>query len=608
MRRFGKHFLGFVGAALFTFVLTLSPFWKWESRLYDLRVKLAPRHAPNQAIVLIGIDDQTLKDLHGKWPLPAKPYIDLLKITQPQKPFATAFLFPMHRQTTWNEADRAELGKATKVGGPVYHSVRLKATGADYPDYPLPNITPLLSFTLKDSHHFAKDRVARRGALWFRKDMFLEYELANLYLGEDLAENSHFMWKTKDVDGGQTFITRYAGPKNTFPIISMSEILTGKIDPSWFKNKIILIGPTYTNESENFAYTPFSRQFEGMSRPEIQANVIQTLLEKSPVIPTAKWIDYLVTFGIASLTLFVLFALSPVRGLLFLFLEASVILLLTYLSYILFNVWVIAIHPLLTVFLCYYFFLPYRLIIEDRRRWKYQKRSELLGQVEQLKTNFMSLISHDLKTPVARIQGMAERALAEPKSLSGEQKESLSNIIRSSEELISFISNILDLTRVETNKVQLRKTSKDINQVIEGCTKSLEYLAKEKQITTKLDLEPLFSFKFDTDLIKQAVSNLVVNAYKYSPEGSNVTIRSREVGNKIKVEVEDSGPGLSELDLENVFTKFYRGKNDQTAKVKGTGLGLYLVKYFIELHRGSVAVESSKGKGATFWFTLPLEG
>ena len=345
-----------------------------------------------------------------------------------------------------------------------------------------------------------------------------------------------------------------------------------------------------------------------MSRLEVQANVLQTLLHKNPVRQASPWVDLFLTFAVALLTIFILFSIPPIRGLLFLLAEALIISLSIYLCYAALNVWINFIHPFLTVFVCYYFFLPYRLIVEDRRRWKYQKKSELLGQVEELKTNFMSLISHDLKTPIARIQGMAERALNDPHPLSPDQRDSVSSIIRNSEELGSFISNILDLTRIETKNVRLRKTTKDLNEVIQECLRSTEDLAKGKNIKIITELDPLFSIKFDVSLIKQAITNILENALKYSPYGATVTIRSQEVDNQIKFLVQDSGPGLSELDKENLFSKFYRGKNEQTAKVKGTGLGLYLVKYFIELHKGSVHVDSNPGKGTTFWFTLPIEG
>lgn len=607
IRKVSIYVLRIIGAALITFIFSLFPLWNWESALYDLRVRLTPVDKPASQLVLIGVDDQTIQSHNGKWPIPANSYVELLKKLGESKPLAVAFMFPLSEQDDWTPEKRDELSKVSSGFNNLFHAVKLQPSGADYPTNPLPGIRPSLSFTLVDSQHFAKDKVARRGALWFLKDRFLEYDLANIYFGKDIAQDKRFMKKTVDVDGGQTFITKYIGPKGTFPIISLNDVLNKNLDSKWFKGKIILVGPTFGNESENVAYTPYLRTFSSMSRLEIHANVLQTLINKNPVISAPGWVNILLTFTVATLTIFFLFSLSPILSILILLLEAALILLLGYTLFFFFNFWLGLVHPLLTIFACYYFFLPYRLIVEDRRRWKYQKKSEILSQVEQLKTNFMSLISHDLKTPIAKIQGMAERALSNPTNLENEQKESLNSILRSSEQLSSFISNILDLTRIETKKISLQKSSKDLNQIIEDVTKSLKYLADEKKVEIVTNLEPLFSIKCDAHLIKQALTNLVENALKYSPNDGKVIINSAEIDDMIKVSITDNGPGLTEFDKENVFSKFYRGKNHHNHSVKGTGLGLYLVKYFIELHGGKVEVESKQGDGSTFWFTLPIE-
>ena len=102
------------------------------------------------------------------------------------------------------------------------------------------------------------------------------------------------------------------------------------------------------------------------------------------------------------------------------------------------------------------------------------------------------------------------------------------------------------------------------------------------------------------------MSNLVENAIKYCPEGSHVTVKSREAGENIEIYVEDDGKGISEQDQENIFSKFYRVQDDDSHKTKGTGLGLYLVKYFIELHNGSIDLTSKVGTGSRFRIRLPM--
>src|SRR5690606_4181188 len=120
------------------------------------------------------------------------------------------------------------------------------------------------------------------------------------------------------------------------------------------------------------------------------------------------------------------------------------------------------------------------------------------------------------------------------------------------------------------------------------------------------ELEPLFPVKLDPHLISKVLNNLIDNALKYSPAGSEIRISSREVENWVEVSVQDQGIGMTAEELENLFTRFYRAKNDATTKVSGTGLGLYLTKYFVEAHQGRVEVMSEPGKGSTFRIQLPL--
>ena len=136
--------------------------------------------------------------------------------------------------------------------------------------------------------------------------------------------------------------------------------------------------------------------------------------------------------------------------------------------------------------------------------------------------------------------------------------------------------------------------------------KAKSLLAREKQIEIQTKLEPLFSFKFDVKLIQQVIANLVENAIKYSPEGSLVTLTSKEDGSWVRVSVIDEGYGISVEDQDKLFTKFFRGSDPKTQTEKGTGLGLYLVKYFVELHEGFVNLNSQVEKGSVFTISLPI--
>src|SRR5262249_18199509 len=132
------------------------------------------------------------------------------------------------------------------------------------------------------------------------------------------------------------------------------------------------------------------------------------------------------------------------------------------------GIWIRESQPLVGIFIGYYVVVPYRLIREYKKRWDYQRKNELLTQVEELKTNFLNLVTHDLKTPVARIQGLAEMLLSRASSdLKSGDRQTLANIILSTEELNHFISSILELSKVETNRLEPHLESRDINQLIE---------------------------------------------------------------------------------------------------------------------------------------------
>jgi len=227
-----------------------------------------------------------------------------------------------------------------------------------------------------------------------------------------------------------------------------------------------------------------------------------------------------------------------------------------------------------------------------------------------MKSNFLSMVSHDLKTPIAKIQAVVEgmrRDLNPSNERGAEWKEWIDSIENSNNELKRFITSILNLSRIESQKVILKKKSNDINLIIQHTLKRLTPLVQQKNLIIEESLDPLFSIECDEELIRQVVNNLIDNAIKYSPPASKILVRSREVEGFVRVEVEDFGPGIPKDQLPLMFRKFTRLLRPIKEQVKGTGLGLYLSKYFIELHGGSIRVKSVEGQGTTFSFTLPLQ-
>jgi hypothetical protein len=201
---------------------------------------------------------------------------------------------------------------------------------------------------------------------------------------------------------------------------------------------------------------------------------------------------------------------------------------------------------------------------------------------------------------------MTEMISTDPTPLSSPQREGLDTIKQSAEDLLKFISTILNYAKIESQGLELHLQAKDINQLLKDVVKKHEFLAKLKHIQLITEFEPLFSIQIDPELVKQVFSNLVENAIKYSPENSKVLITSEEVDGKIVVQIADQGIGIPTDELPNIFMKFFRSKYAKTSPIKGSGLGLYLAKYFVELHQGSISVESAHGQGSTFTVELPI--
>ena len=274
-----------------------------------------------------------------------------------------------------------------------------------------------------------------------------------------------------------------------------------------------------------------------------------------------------------------------------------------------FAVWIPVASAYALIVLIWITYIGYQALRIEKAHYKLQQEQSYLSELEQLKNNFVSLISHDLKTPIAKIQAVVDRLHLQnnlPASERPDTKDDLNNLKDYSEELNRYIQSILKLLRVESKEFKIHKETADLNGVIENVVDRLKPLAKAKNIDLQLNLEPMFLIEFDVTLMTEVILNLVENAIKYTAINGQVNIHTTETDLDILVEVHDTGEGISTEDLEHVWKKFSRGKN-QDLKTKGSGLGLYLAKYFIELHGGKISVKSELGKGTVFYIRLPIE-
>jgi signal transduction histidine kinase len=229
-----------------------------------------------------------------------------------------------------------------------------------------------------------------------------------------------------------------------------------------------------------------------------------------------------------------------------------------------------------------------------------------LKQIDTLKSEFVSTVSHDLRSPLTLMRGYASM-LEMAGELNEQQKNYVRMIMQGVDNMSKLVNNLLDLGRIDFG-VGLEVESIPVLDMIERVTSSLQYQAKQKKISLGVEIPRDLPHAVEADqaLLYQALYNLVENALKYTPEGGIVTIRLQPSPASLTFAVQDSGIGIPEADLPRLFEKFYRGSNREALAQRGTGLGLAIVKSIAERHSGKVWVESELGKGSTFHLQIPL--
>jgi two-component system sensor histidine kinase KdpD len=246
------------------------------------------------------------------------------------------------------------------------------------------------------------------------------------------------------------------------------------------------------------------------------------------------------------------------------------------------------------------------LALENEKNVREKEAAAVLAESERLRANLLRTISHDLRTPLTSISGNASNLMSNGCHFDEETKQQLyKDIYEDSMWLISLVENLLSATRIEEGQMKLRTSTELLGDIVEEAVSHISRKAKHYQIAIHYQ-EELILVCADTKLVVQVLVNLLDNAIKYTPSGSEATVRMSKKETMAQVVVADNGMGIPDEEKNKIFDMFYCGGNKIADNRRSLGLGLYLCKAIIEAHGGTISVSDHVPHGAEFCFTLPL--
>lgn len=605
---------------IFIFILFQYSFSVLESTFYDFRVKYDFGTEYLNKTVLIVMDEESDEYLGEAYPYTYESHNRLLEKLIRDKPLMINYYVnlednpALETKSTITEF-KTIINSFVESGGFFQFATEIDFWGEKLPPMELKQLGYAPAVINIDNAAFSRDDVARRVVLNISGEDTAHLKTANIYrekigLEPFAAKQLPGAYYSREGDATFSLIRFGTSPVEAATKIKrvpFHRVRVGNFPDGFFKDKIVLVGPSYLSNASDYILTPFNKEEYRSSKMNVHAAIIDSLIQGKTVIEIDKKYSFALSVLLAILLSFAISRLNPAKGLLATVSAMLTLLMITYVLFSVFGIWLYISHLVITIFVVYYIWVPFRAIGEYKYRFAIQEETKLLKKVESLKQNFISLMSHDLKTPVAKIAGLADLMVQQNMTKGDEGKKIVSSIVDSTKELNKFITSILDLAKVESSNIGLDLISKDINTVVEEIVGGLRYEMNEKRVEVTTDLSPLYPIHFDLNLMKRVISNLIENAIKYSGENSVVNVKTWDDDKWVYVKIKDNGVGIPADDLEHIFDKFYRVKNDASHSIKGTGLGLYLVKYFVELHGGTINVSSEVGQGTQFTIKLKNE-
>lgn len=230
-----------------------------------------------------------------------------------------------------------------------------------------------------------------------------------------------------------------------------------------------------------------------------------------------------------------------------------------------------------------------------------------MKSLENLRRELIANVSHDLRTPLAIMQGFVETLLMKNEELTPKGREKhLRTVLHSSERLSGLIAQLFEYSKLEARQIEPRKEAFQVGELAQDVAHKFSVLAKEKQINIELDLPQTLPLIFaDLGMVERVLNNLMDNALKFTPTGGTVTLKMAAASKGVEVHIVDNGPGIPEADQPHIFDRYKKVSRNQDGSSQGAGLGLAIVKKILELHDQSIQVQSRLKEGTAFIFQLP---
>lgn len=232
-----------------------------------------------------------------------------------------------------------------------------------------------------------------------------------------------------------------------------------------------------------------------------------------------------------------------------------------------------------------------------------------LAEVNQMKSEFVSIVSHQLRTPLSSLKWSLNLLMrGKLGKIDSKQEEYLKIIEESNERMIKLVNDLLDVSRIEQGRLDLKPERISLSGLVKEIILEVTPLAQANNVLIEMEIDDNLPSVFaDPVRLRLAIQNLIDNAIKYIKEKGKVKIKLNKKNSQVKCQIEDNGVGIPDYQKNQVFQKFFRSENIMKHQIKGTGLGLFIAKAIIEASEGEIGFTSQEGVGSTFWFTLPIK-